>query len=306
MKEDFPLISVLIGTRNRPILLENCLQSIYSQNYNNFEIIILDDNSDIPLTKNNYLFLQNEKNIIINSRNHLGVAGSRNLLLKQAKGEIFIFLDDDAIIKNEDVLIKIIEYFKEEKKLGIIAFNIINFKFGNNYSYIVPFSKYKILKNKAILKNSSLVSYYCGGGHAIHKKVIDKCGLYDENIFYGEEELDLSYKALNNNFFIKYYPDIIIHHFPQPPVLKQKKPKFYFHIQNRFLIAKKYIPYRYILAYLFIWLSFYFFKAVKSKEMIMYFQACLKGFSLFFSTSRVGLNSNALKYLKKHHGRLWR
>ena len=38
-------ISILISNYNKDKFLENCLKSIYKQKYNNFEIILFDDNS---------------------------------------------------------------------------------------------------------------------------------------------------------------------------------------------------------------------------------------------------------------------
>jgi len=43
-----PKISVLINSRNRVQVLQNCLNSILLQAYNNYEIIVLDDDSDNP------------------------------------------------------------------------------------------------------------------------------------------------------------------------------------------------------------------------------------------------------------------
>ena len=40
---DKPLVSVLIGTRNRPQPLLRCLNSILSQNYPKLEVLVLDD-----------------------------------------------------------------------------------------------------------------------------------------------------------------------------------------------------------------------------------------------------------------------
>ena len=39
---------------------------------------------------------------------------------------------------------------------------------------------------------------------------------------YGEEELDLSYQAIEAGFDILYLPAVEIHHYPRPPVVDHK------------------------------------------------------------------------------------
>ncbi len=40
-----PLVSIVIPTCNRVELLKKCLDSIFVSNYNNYEVIVIDDNS---------------------------------------------------------------------------------------------------------------------------------------------------------------------------------------------------------------------------------------------------------------------
>lgn len=88
------LVSVIVPTFNRPQRLTECLQSILQQTYQNFEILIINDcGQDLgfnPLVldpKNRITSLRNGKN--------LGLAGTRNVGLLNAKGEFIAYLDDD-------------------------------------------------------------------------------------------------------------------------------------------------------------------------------------------------------------------
>jgi len=88
-------ISVVIPTRNRKELLNNALNSVYSQTYSNLEIIIVDEKSDDGTQE----FLENEaslgKIITIRNENLKGAGHARNLGIKKATGEFIAFLDDD-------------------------------------------------------------------------------------------------------------------------------------------------------------------------------------------------------------------
>ena len=83
------LVSIIIPYYNRPKKLERCLNSIGSQTYTHFEIIVIDDCSNIPFTvrHNHVKYLKNSTNS--------GPGVSRNLGMQNATGEFIAFLDCD-------------------------------------------------------------------------------------------------------------------------------------------------------------------------------------------------------------------
>ncbi|MFB0987948.1 MAG: glycosyltransferase family A protein, partial [Gammaproteobacteria bacterium] len=46
-----PLVSIIVTTFNRPIELEECLDSIFSQTFQNFEVILIDNYSKYELNE---------------------------------------------------------------------------------------------------------------------------------------------------------------------------------------------------------------------------------------------------------------
>lgn len=90
-------ISVIITTFNREKWIIRSINSILNQSYNNFEIIIVDNNSTddtVNLIKN----LNNEKvRLYINDKNYER-AISRNKALDLSNGDYITFLDSDDIL----------------------------------------------------------------------------------------------------------------------------------------------------------------------------------------------------------------
>jgi glycosyltransferase involved in cell wall biosynthesis len=90
-------ISVIIPVYNRPDEIEEMLESLSKQTYNNFEVVIVEDGSTIPCKDIalsysdklhiSYYFKENEKPAI-----------ARNFGMKHAKGNYFIFFDSDCIV----------------------------------------------------------------------------------------------------------------------------------------------------------------------------------------------------------------
>ena len=98
-----PLVSVLIPARNEEDNIESCIKSFLTQDYKNFEILVLDDNS----TDNTYKIVKNlkkqypEKIKLFSGKplpsNWRGKSFAMQQLLDYANGEYFLFTDADTI-----------------------------------------------------------------------------------------------------------------------------------------------------------------------------------------------------------------
>ena len=85
-------VSVIIPTRNRITFLREAIDSVYSQTYAKFEIIVVDDGStkDIAPSLASY-----DGRLSMIRQEHQGVSAARNAGLSKATGEYVAFLDDD-------------------------------------------------------------------------------------------------------------------------------------------------------------------------------------------------------------------
>ena len=89
-----PLISIVLITYNRGYCIDRAIKSILNQTYQNWELLIIDNNSD----DNTDAVLNDFKDLRISlyKIDNLGIiAKSRNLGIKKAKGKYIAFLDSD-------------------------------------------------------------------------------------------------------------------------------------------------------------------------------------------------------------------
>ena len=90
-----PLVSIVIPTFERPELLERACETACSQTYDNIEIIVVDDDSQVSYEKaleklstlKNFKYIKRSKNG--------GGSAARNTGIEAANGEFIAFLDDD-------------------------------------------------------------------------------------------------------------------------------------------------------------------------------------------------------------------
>ena len=95
-----PLVSVVIPTYKNRGLLCNSIETALSQDYQNLEVIVVDDNnpgSDERVATESQMerYKDNARVQYIKHAKNINGAAARNTGIKAAKGEIIAFLDDD-------------------------------------------------------------------------------------------------------------------------------------------------------------------------------------------------------------------
>jgi glycosyltransferase involved in cell wall biosynthesis len=90
-----PLVSVVIPTYNRSCSLKRCLESLCSQSFANFEVVIADDGSTDNTSDVVEHFRLRLSIIYFKISNSGGPARPRNLAISRSSGEYIAFLDSD-------------------------------------------------------------------------------------------------------------------------------------------------------------------------------------------------------------------
>tara|TARA_B100000315_G_C14544497_1_gene572551 strand:+ start:307 stop:1245 length:939 start_codon:yes stop_codon:yes gene_type:complete len=114
-----PFFSVVIPTYNQASFLKDAIRSVINQNFKNYEIIIIDNNSKDDTKKTIKCF--NSNKIIYRKINNKGIISkSRNHGIKTSRGKWIAFLDsDDFWYKNK--LKEISKITKKRKKFDLIC-----------------------------------------------------------------------------------------------------------------------------------------------------------------------------------------
>jgi len=177
-------ISVIVPAFNEEKFLGNCLLSLKEQDFKNFEVIVVDNNS-----KDKTKEIAKNFNIILVSEKKQGVVFARNKGAKIAKGEILVFTDADTIFA-KNWLSRIFEEFEKDKEL--IAFG------GSCEFYSGPFSAK--LASRFLLKPFLILDKFFSGGSnlmganmAIKRKTFFEAGGFNEKLKMNED-VEISYR----------------------------------------------------------------------------------------------------------------
>ncbi|MCL2202463.1 MAG: glycosyltransferase [Defluviitaleaceae bacterium] len=145
-----PLVSVIMPTYNAGKTIKDSIQSVLSQSYTYFELIIIDDCSTDNTNEIIHMFTDPRIHYICNEKNS-GVATSRNVGIKIATGEWIAFLDSDDIWDADKLTLQLSFANKVNAKISYTASFFMNFE-GRRYNWVMP-AVYK-LNYKALLRRN--------------------------------------------------------------------------------------------------------------------------------------------------------
>lgn len=97
------LVSIIIPVYNGEKFINRCVDSLLSQTYKNFEVILVNDGSTDNSLKIIKEYSKKYENIICINQNNQGASIARNNGIKKAKGQYIMFVDIDDYVEKDYV-----------------------------------------------------------------------------------------------------------------------------------------------------------------------------------------------------------
>ncbi|MCB0737623.1 MAG: hypothetical protein KDC92_08930, partial [Bacteroidetes bacterium] len=133
-------------------------------------------------------------------------------------------------------------------------------------------------------------------------KVFDEIGAFEPAFFYGMEEYDFAYRAMDKGYKIWFTKHVMVLHKVSPAGREPNVVKFSRMLQNKSLIAYRYLPWKYVLTHLFMWSGFFL---TKSKWKFGKWLKALAGYNqMVKNDKRTPISKETLAYIKSVKGRL--
>lgn len=223
-----PFFSIVISTCNRPDLLKRCLNKVFEQSYDNYEVIIINNGSK-PYHEEKYrrierIFDERFKFYDLNNRMSAGIgpAYARNLGISVAHGKYIAFCDDDDEWIDPNYLLDIENYLNNFSSDLVVSNQFGISEAGtDNPSPKIWFKnieKYLSTPTKQITKLLD-VNYFSDNGAFPHLNIsiykssfIKQLGGFDKKLWY-EEDLDLFLRALQENPSIAFNSKFVAKHY---------------------------------------------------------------------------------------------
>ena len=203
-----PLVSIVIACPNSSWMLSECLAAIDRQTYRNYEVIVLPDEGEGGQRKVRFI-----------STGKVRPAEKRNLGIREAKGEIVAFIDDDAY-PDAHWLEYAVKYFGDETVGAVGGPGVtppgdpyLAQVGGRVYDNILVSGNYRYRYKAGGIRRD--VDDYPSCNLFVRKALLDSFGGYRTDFWPGEDTL-LCKDIIDRGGRIVYDPWVVVHHHRRP------------------------------------------------------------------------------------------
>ena len=224
-----PSVTVIIVSYKVRYYIEQCLNSVL-RSVSDAQIIVVDNNSEDGSVE--YLKERFPKVEIIANNFNAGFGRANNMALSRAKGRYVLFLNPDTVVA-ERTIPGCIEYMDAHPETGSVGVRMqygngrfalesrrslptpsVSFWHMSGLGRLFPrsrvFAKYHLTyMNRDEVCPIDVVS---GAYMFIRKEALEKTGGFDESFFMYGEDIDLSYRILQQGYKNAYLPLPIVHY----------------------------------------------------------------------------------------------
>lgn len=208
-----PIASIIIAAHAYNNELEACLKSILSNTFADYEVIVA---SEKKVPQN---YISNEKINFLKVDKPVGPAKKRNLAVKLAKGQYYLFLDSDIIV-DKKWLGPILNYVNKNPDIGAGQLKLLKLSKKNFYDcageklspigFLVERAQSSIDKGQF----NYVEDIFSGKTAAMifRKDAFNNAGKFDDDYFYYWEEPDLCWRIWKSGYRIVFLPMTKIWH----------------------------------------------------------------------------------------------
>lgn len=203
------LVSVSIVTWNSWPLVRECLESLFRQTYNNFEVLLV-DNASQDGTAEQILKNYPQIAVIKNARNE-GFSKAHNLNIRKARGEYVLLLNPDVILA-DDFLKTLVGIANEEPQVGAFSGLLLRQDGIEIDSAGIGFSRWKRVFDdckRLPIRNDPI--FGASGAAALYRRTMledirEGNEYFDEMFFAYYEDVDLAWRAQSRGWSARCVP----------------------------------------------------------------------------------------------------
>ena len=204
-----PKVSIIIVNYNGKELLQKCLDSLLKVNYDNFEIILVDNNSTdgtVEFITKNYPSL-----IIIKLDSNKGFAEPNNVAAKISKGKYLLFLNNDTVV-TPNFISEMVKVMETDKKIAICQSLLLKPDGSVDSSGDFIDHLGVVYNSKTEIDEIREVSSARGASMLVRSDIFKKLDGFDQKFFVTFEDVDLCWRSWILGYRVLIIPTSIVYH----------------------------------------------------------------------------------------------
>ena len=220
-----PLVSILIPNKDQKDTLKQCLDSVFSKTaYANYEVIIIENNSQEKETWEYYEELKQRDNVkIVTWESGFNYSAINNFGEKSASGEYLLFLNNDVEVINPHWMEELLGNC-QRKEVGIVgaklyypddtiqhAGTIIGIGGIAGHAFLnMPRSRSGYLHKASLQMDLSAVTAAC---MMMKRSVFESLGGFEEKLAVAFNDVDLCLRCVKAGYLVVYNPKVELYHY---------------------------------------------------------------------------------------------
>lgn len=195
-------VSIIIRTKNEEQWIDHCLQSIFKQNYKNFEVIIVDNLSDDHTIKIVKRYPIDKILYIKNFKPGLAI----NIGVENSSGDFVVCLSAHCVPKNSKWLSKLTESLTSEKNVAAVYGRQLPVSFTSDVD------KRDLFNIFGLDRRVQIKDYFFHNANSIFKKEVWETKSFDESVSNIEDRV-WAKTIINLGYKIVYEPEAAVYHY---------------------------------------------------------------------------------------------
>jgi GT2 family glycosyltransferase len=231
-----PLVSVVILNYNGKNFVSQCLKSVLSNVYPNFEVLFVDNGSkDGSVALVEKLFGDDSRLEILKLGKNMGFALGNNIGIERCKGDYIMFLNNDTIVE-QHYLAELVKVMEEQSDVAAVQSKLLkmdNPKLLDSAGDFVDYFglTYNRGKGENADQYDQMDEIFSARGAAMMVKssVLKTVGVFDPSFFMIYEDIDLCWRIRLKGYKILFSPKSIVYHFSEATTSKLNRSLPVFH-----------------------------------------------------------------------------
>lgn len=223
--DDGPTVTILIPTKNQVTVLRQCVESLRATTYRQYEIVIIDNESDDPETLAYLHSLPHRVIRLGNPSGRFNFAAINNRAVEQVTGEFILFLNNDTEVKSPRWLSQMVGY-AQMPGVGAVGAKLIFADGRIQHAGVIhglyhgmagpafkltPSWEHGYLAYASVVRNYSAVTAACL--LTSRRRFLDLGGFNEAEFGVAYNDVDYCYRLVDQGYRCVYCPDAQLMHY---------------------------------------------------------------------------------------------
>ena len=207
-----PQVSAVICTRNRGDKIAAAVNSVLACDFPSFDLTIIDQSTD-DLTRDAVAAIGDPRVRYVHSTEP-GLSRAYNNGVRQSKGEILVFTDDDCLVE-PDWITNVVKAFEAEPDGDLLYGRVV--AAGSQFDDVMLTPALDLAAPERLAKGEGYKVWGMGADFAARRRLFDRAGYFDEMLggggpLWSSQDYDLAYRTYKSGGVILLRPEVYVRH----------------------------------------------------------------------------------------------